>query len=213
MTSYASRCKVIAGICVRRTLPPHALLASLLLLGGLLLMRPAYFEADMVKSFAEVLCPCAGLLLLTPLFLPERDNATLDVLAVRPTPMGLVYSVRALCALVCMAVIPALFLLCLHLLHNEVQPGLWGSVCSSSFFLGALGAFSFSLWENIAFAYMVPLLYDLFCILTGPWKMEELGIEALSILSIQDARPHPALLLLGAALLTAAVLLRVKRRA
>ena len=72
MTSYASRCKVIAGICVRRTLPLHALLASLLLLGGLLLMRPAYFEADMVKSFAEVLCPCAGLLLLTPLFLPER---------------------------------------------------------------------------------------------------------------------------------------------
>lgn len=214
MTNYFTRCKTVAGVCIRRNLPPHLLLTALLLTGSLALMTPAYWEADMVKSFVEVLCPYAGLLLLTPLFLPERDSAVLDVLAVRSTPMGLVYAVRALCALICSAAAPTLFLICLRLLHNEVPPGLWGSVFSSGLFLGGLGAFCFSLWGNIALAYTVPALYDLFCLLTGPWKMRELGIDALCVLSpsLETTGFHPALLLLGAALLAAAVALRVKRR-
>lgn len=44
-------------------------------------------------------------------------------------------------------------------LRSQVTPDLWLDAVSSSLLLGGLGALSYTLTDNIAAAYMVPVLY------------------------------------------------------
>lgn len=203
----------IAKVCLRRNLPPHLLISVLLLAVSLLVLSPSYWEASESTSFLEVLAAPAGLILLTPLFLPEQDEAILDILRVRRTPVSLIYTVRAACALFFALLFPAISMAVLRLLHCETAPGVWASVVSSGLFLGGLGAFAFALWGNIAAAYMVPVLYDMLCLFTGPHKLKEWGLEAACLFSVSDSAPafKPILFFLGLALLSASIPLRCRR--
>lgn len=203
----------VAKVCLRRNLPPHLLISAILLAASLFVMSPSYWEASESTSFLEVIAAPVGLILLTPLFLPEQDETILDILRVRSTPVSLIYAVRAACSLFFTILFPAIFIAILRLLHCETAPGVWANVVSSACFLGGLGAFAFALWGNIAAAYMVPVLYDMLCLFTGPHKMKEWGLEAACLFSLSDSAPvfNPFLFFLGLALLSASIPLRCRR--
>lgn len=203
----------IAKVCLRCNLPPHLLISALLLAVSLFVMAPSYWEASESTSFLEILAAPMDLILLTPLFLPEQDETILDILKVRSTPVSLIYAVRATCALLFAFLFPIIFIAALRLLHCETAPGVWASVVSSGLFLGGLGAFAFALWGNIAAAYMVPVLYDMLCLFTGPHKFKEWGLEAVYLFSTGGSAPafKPLLFLFGLALLSASIPLRCRR--
>ncbi len=205
----------IARVCLKNNLPPHLLLSLGLLAGAFLLMWPSYWEADVTMSFLLIFLPPTGLLLLTPLFLPEQDEKILDVIRMRNTPLTLLFGVRAACGLLFLLALPAGALLFLKLLHCETMPGLWSAAVSASLFLGGLGAFCYALWENLPAAYLVPVLYFILCAMTGRERMKEWGLEALCPFpGGQNYTPgfQPVLFFGGLLLLFAAVFLRCRRK-
>ena len=66
--------------------------------------------------------PLTGILLLTPIFLPEQDPAVRDVVAVRSVPLWQTYSARALYSLLFLCLLPALLILCMGFLRSQVTP-------------------------------------------------------------------------------------------
>ncbi len=205
----------VAKICVKNNLPPHLLLSLGLLTGAFLIMWPCYWERDDTLFFFLTFLPLTGILLLTPLFLPEQDRDTLDVIRMRATPLALIFSVRAVCGILFLLALPAGALLVLSLLHCEISSGLWSEAVSCSLFLGGLGALCYALWENLPAAYLVPVLYFILCNMTGRERMKEWGLEAFCIApNGQDYIPglRPALLVGGLLLLLAAILLRCRRK-
>ncbi len=213
--TLSKRALSIAKTCVRNNLPPHLLLSLLLLTGAFLVMWPCYWEKGQTMSFFLIFLPLPGILLLTPLFLPEQEQNTLDVLRMRSTPLALIFTVRAACACLLLLALPAGTLLVLGFLHCEIPSGLWCEAVCASLFLGGLGATCYALWENLPAAYLVPVLYFIFCAMTGRERMGEWGLEALcTATGGQDYLPglRPALLLGGIFLLAAAVLLRCRRK-
>lgn len=206
----------IARVCLKNNLPPHLLLCLGLLLGAFFLMQPAYWEADTSNSFFLIFLPLTGLLLLTPLFLPEQAEEVLDVIRARSTPLGIIYGIRAVCSIVFLLALPAGALLVLRLLHCETDPGLWAAAVSSSLFLGGLGALCYSLWENLPAAYLVPVLYFVLCAFTGQKRMEDWGLGAFyPFPGGEGAAPGflPVLFFGGLVLLIAAIFLRCRKRA
>ncbi len=212
MTGLTKRARGVAGVCLRRNLPPHLLLCFALLGLSFLVLWPSYWDKHMTAGMAETLLPITGLLLLTPLFLPEQDETVLDVIRVRLTPVSLVYGIRAVCALIFVLLIPALAVFALRLLHCDAVPGLWASVVSSGLFLGGLGALAFARWGNLTAAYMVPTLYFILCVFTGQKKMEEWGAAFLCPFSGDTVGFKPALFCLGLVLLAASIPLRCRKQ-
>lgn len=176
--TLSKRILPIARVSLKNNLPPHLLLCLGLFLGAFLIMWPEYWEADLTTSFFLTFLPLTGLILLTPLFLPEQDEEIADVLRVRATPLSLIFSVRAACAMLFLLALPAAALFLLRLLHCETSSGLWAQAVSASLFLGGLGAFAHALWGNLPAAYLAPVLYFILCGMTGHERMKEWGLEA-----------------------------------
>ena len=155
----SKRVLTAARLDLKRNFLPHLCLALLLVL-----LTPVLFglnDLDTQGSAVplELMMPLTGILLLTPIFLPEQDPAVRDVVAVRSVPLWQTYSARALYSLLFLCLLPALLILCMGFLRSQVTPDLWLDAVSSSLLLGGLGALSYTLTDNIAAAYMVPVLY------------------------------------------------------
>lgn len=155
----SKRVLTAARLDLKRNFPPHLCLALLLLLLTPVLFGINDLDTQGAAVPLELMMPLTGILLLTPVFLPEQDPAVRDAVAVRATPLWQIYSARVLYSLFFACLLPALLILCMGLLRCRVTPELWLAAVSSSLFLGGLGAVSYTFTENIAAAYMVPVLY------------------------------------------------------
>ncbi len=144
---------------LRHNLAPHLLLSL-----GFLLLTPVIFGVNDLDALAaavplEYFVSLTGPILLTPIILPEQDEAVRDVAAARETGLTPVYLLRAATSILALLCISLSAVLMLWAGNCQVDSSSVLAVTANGVFLGGLGAFSYSLCRNIAVGYMIPVLY------------------------------------------------------
>lgn len=139
---------------------PHLLLGALLCVMAPLMMSIENLNEKQVARIVELFLSLLGVILLVPQFLPDQDKDIRDLLASKREPVLTVHLVRFSQALLSLLVLVALFLFRLQLgdcIFDFSKLYFGGMI--SAVFLGSLGLLFYSLSDNIAIAYMMPMLY------------------------------------------------------
>ena len=141
----------------------HTFIGPLGLSVLLLLITPLIFgveNLDAAGSAAplEMFVALCGIILLTPVFMPEQKPETLDLVAAKWVSCMVVWGLRLLYSVVALALLTGLFCLSMRLGHCDVSFGMFlGCVCGA-LFLGASGLLASAVFNNVAVSYMVPLI-------------------------------------------------------
>lgn len=150
----------IGKINFRYHLIPHLILCILLLIAAPLAMSTENLNELQSARIVELFLSALGVVLFVPQFLPDQDKDIKDLLSSKREPMLSVHIIRFLEALACLFVLMAAFLIRLKqgdCMFNFTRLYFGGII--SALFLGGLGIFFYALFDNIATAYMMPVLY------------------------------------------------------
>lgn len=116
-------------------------------------------EAQAAKVM-EMYVAFTGILLLTPLFMPEQDRELWLLEKSKAMPMWKLYLIRVTEAVICLAVIITVFIQVME--QGNSQFPLWkmwsGSFCEI-LFLGSIGFFVSGITNQVILGYMVSVIY------------------------------------------------------
>lgn len=179
----------------------------------LCLLVPLVFSLNDLDQYLvalplETIVILIGVVILVPLFLPEQDKAVFDVMYTKQTPPLYVNIVRAVYSILAVLLIPAVFLLAMHLIHSDVRMVHYLGTVSSALFLGGLGALTFAVSNNIAVSYMVPVIWYVICMSAG----KHLKMFDVMMMLHGKIEAKSLQLITGIVLLTAAVLIKSSRK-
>ncbi len=151
--------KVTASF-VKRQYFPHLLLILLFVVfsGGFVSFRG--LESAQAAKVMEMYVAFAGILLFTPLFMPEQDREIWDLERSKRTAMWQLYLPRILLALlVCILVISLFMGLMVRGGGNfDVGSLLLGAYCEI-LFLGSIGFFASAVTNQVVVGYMIAVVY------------------------------------------------------
>ncbi|MEG2789446.1 MAG: hypothetical protein RR942_16665, partial [Romboutsia sp.] len=112
----------------------------------------------------EMYISLLGIIVLVPLFMPEQDKDTRDLIKAKKESIAINYLIRVIQAIIFLVIIVLGFL-------NFLKSGnctfdfwkyFYGTI-STCIILGGVGIFVYSIVDNIAVGYMVPILYYMLC--------------------------------------------------
>lgn len=123
-----------------------------------------------------------GIVLLTPLFMPEQNKDIRDLLKSKEYPLKNVQFLRLLQAGIILAALNLLILFRMKLGECAFPFGtyFWCAM-ASCFFLGGLGIFAYGLTDNLAIAYMIPVFYYICCYGAGEKYLGKFYLFSLMI--------------------------------
>lgn len=160
---YISAFKKIRTITVsnlRHNFLPHLILSVLLLLMTPFVFGTANVDVKTAAIPLEMFVSLIGIILITPVFLPEQQENIRDAVESKATsPVG-VYVIRIGISLLTMLSLITMFVC--YLKGNGCAVNLTEAVYgtfSGGVFLGALGLLAYSLSRVITVGYMVPIVY------------------------------------------------------
>lgn len=105
-----------------------------------------------------------GIVLLTPLFMPEQNKNIRDLLASREYPLRNIQLLRLLQAVVILAVLNLLVLFQMKLGECTFPFGTYFCCAMANcVFLGGLGIFAYGITDHLVIAYMIPVFYYICC--------------------------------------------------
>jgi len=139
---------------------PHCLIAVLMCLLAPFFMGVEGLDASKTALTLECYISLLGIILLTPVFMPEQDKNIRDLVLTKKTSVIKVYCIRLFEAISVLLVLVIIFLIFLKYGECEFPfvKMLFGTV-ANALFLGGIGILSYSLFDNIAIAYMIPIFY------------------------------------------------------
>lgn len=139
----------------------------------LTLLFPLFFGIENVAftesaSVYERIFPIIGLILFIPLFLPDCDQNTLEVIQTKKTSYLKILVIRLVQILITLLVITIICLIIFQLKNSEIKFGLFlfggiADVC----FLAGLMCLIFSLTMQPVTSLIAPLAYYIICLFTG----------------------------------------------
>lgn len=144
---------------LRHNFLPHFALAVLILL-----LTPVIFGISCLDEKAatvplEMFVSLTGIILLTPIFLPEQSDDISDVVRSKYTSHLTVWMIRVIYSLTALVILIFGFTLIMRICGSEVTIMNALGALFTAVFLGSLGLFSSGVSRNIAVGYMVPMLY------------------------------------------------------
>lgn len=146
-------------INLKRNSLPHILAAATLTAGVPLVFSLNALSAPLAAQPLEMYLPLAGLLLLTPIFLPEQNEEIRDTVRVRRMSYLTVCALRLLYLCVIVCVLYGIITGVLVLGQSHVTPvHLWGGI-STALFLGSIGILGSAAGGNAVIGYMASMLY------------------------------------------------------
>lgn len=209
MKAVFSKYLQAAKINLRFELLPHFLLTLLLCALCPVIFGLNDLSAAEAAAPLEMVVSLSGILLLTPLFLPEQDKTLGGILYTKKTPPVCIHILRACYSVLLILLISGVFTGVLYLLHSDVGPAHLIGTVSTALFLGGLGAAVFAVSNNIAAAYMAPAIIYVFAVGGGA----NMGVFDPFMMTRGDFSGKPWQMAIGLALLAAAVLYRSSRKA
>ena len=147
----------------------HHLLPHIIASAGLCLLAPfimgvrnldLYYTAKVLDTYVSLL----GIVLLVPVFLPDQDKDIRELIRSKRESLEVLHFIRIGQGLLVLSLFVASFLVFLQQ-GNCIFPFgnyFYGTI-SSCIFLGGIGVLIYSFIDNIAVAYMVPILYYILC--------------------------------------------------
>lgn len=192
----------------------HNCLPHLLLSIGFLLATPTIFGMNDLDARAaavplEYFISLTGVVLLTPIFLPEQEDSVRDVMQSRETGLTPVYLIRAGTALLALLCLSLSAVLMLRTGSCQVDLSFVSAVFANGIFLGGLGMLSYGICGNIAVGYMIPVLYY---VLNFAGKPQSFGPFYLFSMSQGHTGGKWLMLLCGCILITLSIVLRHLRQ-
>jgi hypothetical protein len=179
--SASEKIRSIAVSNLRHNFLPHFILSVLLLLLTPFVFGTANVDAKSAAVPLEMFVSLIGIILLTPVFLPEQSGSIRDVVESKATASVFVYSIRIGIALFSMSALIAAFVL--YMKGNGCTISLVSAVFgtfSSSVFLGALGLFVYGLSDTLIVGYMAPMVYYMLNLFGGKKYFEKLYLFSMS---------------------------------
>lgn len=153
---------------------PHLFLSIILLGLSPMLMGVGNLDAVRTARVLEIYVALLGIILLTPVLLPEQNRDLRDLVEAKYTSAAAVALIRVIEALLCLAVLIGIFILVLKG-NNCTFPVMkyYLGTLAEALFLGGIGLCAYSLFDQIAIAYMLPVMYYILCFSGGKKLMKD----------------------------------------
>ena len=143
----------------------HYLAAVLLLLAAPIVFGFSGLDERMAAMPMEKISPVIGMILMTPVFMPEQNESIYDVVKSKKTSHTLVCFLRIILSAAITALLVSALALYMRSNDSQVTARLFVSTLGSALALGALGTFFAAVGDNAVIGYMVSVSYmvmDLF---------------------------------------------------
>ncbi len=200
----------VGGRFLCRQYAPHLLLVLLFCLMSGFFVSFRNLNASQAAKVMEMYLAFTGILLMTPLFMPEQDREIWLLERSKAMPLWQLYLVRVLEALVFLAVVVAIFVFLMKKGGSVFPVGkLWLGAFAEILFLGSIGFFVSGITNQAVLGYMVSVLY--FVANIGASKY--LGKFALFQMMKGDYGFAPAMSAAALAFLGGWILIRERRQA
>ncbi len=148
------------GSFARRQYAPHILLLVLFCLMSVFFVSFRNLNASQAAKVMEMYFAFAGILLLTPLFMPEQNREIWLLEQSKAMPMWKLYLIRVLEAVVLLMVVVTVFVYVLKQGGSSFPMGkLWLGSVVEILFLGSIGFFVSAITNQVVLGYMVSVLY------------------------------------------------------
>ncbi len=144
------------------------LIALLLLLISPLLMGIENLDSVSTALVLERYVAFIGIILLTPIYLAEQNKEIRDLVSTKYISLSAVYLIRLVIVMITFILLIGTYIVILR--HNNCEfPELYfflGTV-AEAVFLGGIGFCIYSLFDQIAIAYLAPIMYYLMSLTGG----------------------------------------------
>lgn len=139
---------------------PHLVLSLLLCLCSGFVVSFRNLTASQSAKVIEMYVIFVGIVLLTPLFMPEQDKEIFNVIKTKKTPMWQIYTIRLIIAVsLCIAIVAA-FLYVLDNSNSTVEfTKMWLGGVSEVIFLGSIGYAVSGITNQVILGYMASIMY------------------------------------------------------
>lgn len=184
----------------------HQSILSILVAAAVFFITPVLFgtsHLDLTEAAVplELFVSLTGIVLLTPVFEPEQDEAIHDVAASKYVRTNWIYCIRTVYSILFIFGFTGAFAAYLRLRQCDVTIWLYLGTIANALFLGALGMMTAALTNNTVIAYMIPLVYYALNYGAGT----KLGNYFLFSMQIPDFTPKPWLGITGGLLIAGAL--------
>ncbi len=146
-------------------IPVHLLVCILLLFVSPFIMGVKNLTAQDTAKVLEMYVALIGIVLLTPVFLPEQDRGIRDLVCTKYLTSAVVYLVRIAGNIV------LLILLAYNQCDFPVVRYFLGTL-TQMLFMGGLGLFFYGLCDHLVIGYMAPVVYYMAAIGSGQKYMK-----------------------------------------
>ena len=148
------------GSFIRRQYAPHILLTVLFCVMSGFFVSFRNLDASQAAKVMEMYIAFTGILLLTPLFMPEQNREIWLLERSKATPLWQLYLIRVLEAIVLLMAIVTVFVFLMRQGGSVFSVGsLWLGSIAEIFFLGSIGFFVSGITNQVILGYMVSVLY------------------------------------------------------
>ncbi|GAA3646155.1 hypothetical protein [Asaccharospora irregularis] len=154
----------IAKVNLKFNLFPHIIVVIGLCLISPLIMGLKNLDSLNTAKILDMYISLFGMILLVPLFIPDQDKDIRDLVKSKKESITINYLIRIVEAIVCLIIIVLGFLVFLKKGNCtfDFMQYFYGTI-STCIFLGGLGILAYSIVDNIAVGYMIPVLYYILC--------------------------------------------------
>ncbi len=145
---------------VRRQYAPHLLLVLLFCYMSVFFVSFRNLDDSQAAKVMEMYVAFVGILLLTPLFMPEQNREIWLLKKSKAMPLRRLYLIRLFLAVVLLAMIVTVFTHLMQMNGSVFSMGrLWLGSFSEILFLGSIGYFMSAATNQVILGYMGSVLY------------------------------------------------------
>lgn len=149
----------ILTVNLKHNFLPHFLAALLIAVLTPLILGISSLDEINAARPVEMMLSLTGIMLLTPIFLPEQNENIRDLIRSKKTNYLNVCIIRLVYSIITLALITGCFVLFMGFCESSVSIRHFIGGFISALFLGALGFFSAGLSGNATVGYMVSMVY------------------------------------------------------
>lgn len=158
----------IGKVNLRLSLLPNLLLSVVLLLLSPLVMGVENLDASRTAAVLEMFVALIGIILITPIILPEQNKDIRDLVEAKYTSITVILLIRLIEAIVSLAILIGGYTIFLRLNHCDFPPvPFYLGTLAEALFVGGIGFCAYSIFNQIAIAYMLPIVYYIVSISPG----------------------------------------------
>lgn len=165
----------IEKINLKHNVPLHVLVCVVILALSPFLMGVSNLGPQDTAKVLEMYVALIGIVLLTPVFLPEQSKEIRDLVSSKYTKSSSVYLIRLTGNGLILAICLGCYILLLKSNHCDF-PALhyFLGTYAEMLFFGGLGIFCYGLCDNLVIGYMMPILYYITAMGSGSKYLKKL---------------------------------------